>query len=497
MNDSTISAVVSEISPLLVGRGPGKIFQLTSQSLAIDFGLLAHRYLFISVEPAGPRLYLIKRRFRDLEKQSGPLNQFGLSLRKELSRTRLSSVQKQPADRVVWFKFEGANELGQPKQRSVVAQLTGRSANLLLLDNDDVIISQLRKPHGAGQTIGDKYQQPAAQQIIRATGRQHSDVGSPSTNEGKSLSEQLDARYAELSAERTAQSQLTNARAQARKEISRRKKLVRQLETDLAEHTDAEQQKHIGDLLLANVGTAKREGSRLRLIDYFTDGAPEMEIEIDEKLSIPEEAARRFEKYARSKRARKQIASRIAQVKSELTNLETRLAQLASATVDSAAMQSSLSPGSSGGSRGSSPTVREGSSVLPPSKADSKRIPGTRRYLSSDGYEILVGRAARDNDNLTFKIAKPNDLWLHAADYPGSHVIVRNPTRKEIPHRTIIEAAQLAAYFSQANKDPKVDVHYTQRKFLSKPKGAAPGLVRLSRFKSITVAPVEAAERIK
>ncbi|HEV8589074.1 MAG TPA: NFACT family protein [Pyrinomonadaceae bacterium] len=484
MDDATISEVVSEIVPLLVGRGPGKIFQLTPQSLAIDFGLRAHGYLFISVEPAQARLYLVKRRVRDLEKQSAPVNQFGLSLRKELSRTTLSSIQKQPADRVVWFKFEGANELGQPKQRSLVAQLTGRSANLLLLDNDNVIISQMRKPHGAGQTIGDKYQQPAAQQIIKATGRQHSDVGSPSTNEGTSLSEQLDAHYTELSTERAAQSQLTNARAQLRKEISRRKKLAKQLESDLAEHAEAEQHKRLGDLLLANVGTAKREGSRLRLIDYFTNGAPEMEIEIDEKLSIPEEAARRFEKYERSKRARKQIASRLAQVKSELTNLEAQLAQLTSATVDSAAVHSSLAPRSSGGTQTRS------------QHRSTKRIPGTRRYLSSDGYEILVGRAARDNDNLTFKIAKPNDLWLHAADYPGSHVIVRNPTRKEIPHRTIIEAAQLAAYFSRANKDPKVDVHYTQRKFLSKPKGAAPGLVRLSRFKSITVAPMEAAQRI-
>lgn len=139
--------------------------------------------------------------------------------------------------------------------------------------------------------------------------------------------------------------------------------------------------------------------------------------------------------------------------------------------------------------RPSSPKAREA--------GDRKeRVPGARRYLSSDGYEILVGRAARDNDSLTFKIAKPSDLWLHAADYPGSHVIVRNPTRKEIPHRTLIEAAQLAAYFSQASKDPKVDVHYTERKFLSKPKGSAPGLVRMSRFKNILVKPAEAPERL-
>ena len=125
----------------------------------------------------------------------------------------------------------------------------------------------------------------------------------------------------------------------------------------------------------------------------------------------------------------------------------------------------------------------------------AKRIPGTRRYLSSDGFEILVGRTSNDNDHLTFKIARPNDLWLHAADYGGSHVVIRRQTRKEVPHQTIIEAAQLAAYFSQAKKDPKVDVHYTERKFVTKPKGAKPGLVRLQRFKNIIVEPKEAGSR--
>ena len=120
-----------------------------------------------------------------------------------------------------------------------------------------------------------------------------------------------------------------------------------------------------------------------------------------------------------------------------------------------------------------------------------------RRYRSSDGYEVMVGRTARDNDQLTFRVARPNDLWLHAGDYPGSHVIVRNSSRAEIPQRTIIEAAQLAAKFSQASKDAKVAIHYSLRKFLSKPKGSAPGLVRMSSFKTITVEPGENIERIR
>ena len=109
---------------------------------------------------------------------------------------------------------------------------------------------------------------------------------------------------------------------------------------------------------------------------------------------------------------------------------------------------------------------------------------------------MVVGRSARDNDQLTFKVARPNDLWMHAGDYPGSHVIIRNASKAEIPHQTIIEAAQLAAKFSQASKDSKVTVHYTPRKFISKPKGAAPGLVRMSSFRSITVEPGEVMERL-
>ena len=118
-------------------------------------------------------------------------------------------------------------------------------------------------------------------------------------------------------------------------------------------------------------------------------------------------------------------------------------------------------------------------------------------FVDSWPPHCVVGSPGSEfHDNLTFRVAQPNDLWMHAGDYPGSHVVVRNPTRKEIPHRTIIEAAQLAGRFSQASEDTKVVVHYTERKFLSKPKRAAPGLVRMSRFRSITIEPKESVSRL-
>lgn len=193
----------------------------------------------------------------------------------------------------------------------------------------------------------------------------------------------------------------------------------------------------------------------------------------------------RFRQYTKAKRASEEIAVRLQQIERETVELERRLQQLDEIIVskDEAALESFEKPAPA-------PKV--------PSRKSSKpeKIPGVRRYLSTDGYEILVGRAARDNDNLTFRVAQPNDLWMHAGDYPGSHVVVRNPTRKEIPQRTIIEAAQLAGRFSQASEDAKVVVHYTERKFLSKPKRAAPGLVRMSRFRSITIEPKESVSRL-
>ena len=78
---------------------------------------------------------------------------------------------------------------------------------------------------------------------------------------------------------------------------------------------------------------------------------------------------------------------------------------------------------------------------------------------------------------------------MHAADYPGSHVVIRNPNRKEIPHQTLTEAAKLAAFYSQGKAQTKAAVHYTLKKFVNKPKGSAPGLVSLASFKTILVVP--------
>ena len=480
VNNKTIKTIVDEIAPVLLGRAFGKVFELSRRSLAIDFRPGDGRYLFISVEPQEPAIYLIERRVRDLEKQSLPTSPFALVLRKHLGGAVLTSINKDETDRIVRLTFNARDEIGKAHTRTFVAQLTGRTANLLLLDASGHIIDTLRHPKGFGQQVSELYQPPPSRAHVAQ------DEIPFERKRFSTISEAADHYYRALEAERSFNARAAQARARLHKEISQREKLQRNLAADLKAHGDAAEHKRIGDLLLANLGSAERHGRVVKLTDYYAEDAPLIEIEVDENRSLQEEAVRRFARYSKAKRAAQEIEARMAAIDKELWSLRARQSELEKIIndEDEDALHSFF------GEKSQKEQSRKAK------QKSSQIIPGARRYRSSDGYEILVGRTARDNDNLTFRIARPHDIWLHAADYPGSHVVIRNPNRAEIPHRAIIEAAQLAAAFSQARRDAKVDVHYTQRKFLSKPKCAAPGLVRMSSFRTITVEPRESVERI-
>ena len=477
MDQELIGRVVEELRGSLSGRFLGKIYQLTPLSFAFDFGLRGS-FLLVSVEPSSPRLYLIERRGRDLQKASIPLGHFGQLLRAKTNGGAVVSVDKDPKDRVVRLTFRCEEEDGAIEIRKFVVQLTGRAANLFLLDESDRIVAVLRGPRG--QLPGEVYSPPTGSADIDRSSAEVPIAGSPSAY--------ADAHYSAIDAAKAFDSRAGALRSRLRSSIQRQRKLKEHLQNDLAGHGDPEEHKKIGDLLLANVAMAVRDGNKISLIDYYAEGAPQIELEIDENASLQDEAARRFRLYTKAKHAREEIAARLANSDREIEQLEKRAHELEQIidrrdtdALDNFDKAAKPAPKTPKGQRAGTET---------------KSIPGVRRYLSTDGYEILVGRTARDNDTLTFRVANPNDLWMHTGDYPGSHVVIRNPTRKEIPHRTIIEAAQLAGKFSQASEDSKVVVHYTERKFLTKPKGAAPGLVRLSRFRSITVEPKEAVSRL-
>ena len=472
MNEPTLKQICAELASVLIGQKFGKIFTLSRFRLAIDFRLHDSSYLFISVEPSAPRIYFIKRRLRDLEKQSKNQTSFVLFLRKRLANAVLQSIEKLENERIVRFAFLVNNELGQTENYTLIAQLTGRSANLFLLDKNDFIIDALRENSGEGQEIANKYAVPTSLK--------------PKTSDEKvfpqgdfaTLSEAIDVHTQEIEIERYFQSKASEAQAKLKKEIAKREKLEKNLKKDLANHGDADGWKKSGDLLLANLATAKREGDKVFVTDFYDENVPTIEIEVATNLSISEAAEKFFKRYTKARNAKAEISKRLTILEAEVEQLKRQKQKLDNAVTEK-----------------DEDILAEFFDEKPEKlrtktkEKQTENFKGARSYISSDGFEILVGKGAKDNDFLTFRVAKSLDLWLHAADYPGSHVVVKNPNRQEIPNKTLLEAAQIAAFFSQAKTQTKVAVHYTNKKFVNKPKGAVAGLVSLASFKTILVEP--------
>lgn len=310
-------------------------------------------------------------------------------------------------------------------------------------------------------------------------------------NEFSSLSEAADVYYplrAQAIELRAEYEILTHELSRA---INKREAAIKAMDADRARFGDPDDLKQKGDLILANLANARLSEGKATVVDYYDPDQREIEIEIREGLSLEEAAADYFARYRKARRALEAIALRERDVKSELDPLRELSQELerdsSSQCIENVYRRSRRLLGKPAGAARDRAAKKQ--------KQASGRV--GRWFRSSDGYEIAVGRNDRDNDALTFRVARPQDLWLHAADYPGSHVIIRNPKRQEaVPHRTIAEAAGVAALYSQAKREGKAAIHYTQKKFVSKPPRAKPGLVRLSSFKSILVEPGCDLERI-
>jgi predicted ribosome quality control (RQC) complex YloA/Tae2 family protein len=279
--------------------------------------------------------------------------------------------------------------------------------------------------------------------------------------------------------------------------VSTRLKKQRGLLAKLTQERDRfqgdERAQRFGELLLSNAHQAAKVGDVFLVTDYYDAAQATIEIPAAE-FATPQEAAEHYFKLARKSRSGlRALGERLPEVERDIERDEAALPRLQSAT-DRAALRSL---GESLGLKPPrQPQLKPSSPQSGKSKKADEKISGVRRYRSTDGYEILVGRGSRENDHLTMRVAKSYDLWFHAADYPGSHVVLRNPQRREVPPRAVTEAAQLAAKFSHARADARVAVNYCERKFVTKPKGFAPGQVRLSSFKTVVVEPKEAGERV-
>lgn len=300
-----------------------------------------------------------------------------------------------------------------------------------------------------------------------------------------SLNKATEAYFALLQALEKFQTRRNALRTKIKTEITKLESLKSKLRVEQNEFLDSEKYRSFGDLILANLNTLRLDSGQLFLIDYFDPEQKEISLPIAENESPKQLAEQYFKRYQRGKRGQQAIEKRLLTIEKELFTKNQLLTSILNALteIDLDNIEKPFAP----------PKIK--STKKSSSKADSL-LGGLRRYVSSEGYEILVGRSDKSNEQLTFQIAKAQDIWLHTADYPGSHVVIRNLQKSPIPQRTIYEAAQLAAYFSKAREETNAAVRYTERKNVSRPKKAKTGMVFLTDFKTIMVNPQESGSRL-
>ena len=249
---------------------------------------------------------------------------------------------------------------------------------------------------------------------------------------------------------------------------------------------DREHLRRLGDIVTANLHAISRGQARLTAVDFYDPEMKEIDIPLNPAISPQQNAAKIYKDYQKAKTAEKVLTEQIAKGEAELSYLASVLDELS--RVESERDMQDIRQ-----------ELTEGGYLRETGQKKKMKLPASKPmvFRSSDGFEILVGRNNRQNDLLTCKLAQKQDIWLHTQKIHGSHVIIACAPETP-PDRTVTEAMQLAAYFSQAREGQNVPVDYTRVKNVKKPAGAKPGMVIYDHYSTAVVTPDAAlAEKLR
>lgn len=456
-----LAAVLREIAPAITGGWIQKIGEPAADVILFDVRVPGRTLrLLISIDPDQARLHIA----------AGPHPNppvpppFCHYLRARLLGARIDSLCQINDDRIIRLDFTAAAGTW-----SLVAELLGRQPDLLVMDGEDQVIATYRR---AVHRIGRPYSPPSRPPIPPAAPPPFP-VTPFDRDAPFPVSAELEDRYGRRE-EALATQRLTSAReGSLRRTIKKQHRLITALAGDLAKAAQYERYARYGELLKGALGRLHKGQTAITLVDYFDEQLPELTIPLDPAKTPQGNMDDYFIKHKKFLTARKEIVPRIESIEREVRHLEEELEEI---------KQGKWQP------NGPTPSGKSGglSKQRLPEPRQERRGP-FRRFTSADGLPIYVGRNARENDELTFALAKSDDLWLHAQGAPGSHVIVRLEKGADPPMDTLRDAATLALLYSDLKKGGKGDVIYTRRKWVRKAKGAAPGSVIVTQEKSLFI----------
>lgn len=473
MKYALLKQVVSELSQQLASAKVSRIYQPDADLFI--FRLWNGREnlrMLLRVKADDCRLHLTTREW--LNPQQPP--RFCQLLRARISRIdRISIVDD---DRIVIFDCHG-----QRGPCRLMAELTGKTANLILIDQENIIIDALKRTSGTESAVqrplvaGAEYRYPTKNQGITAADTELPDL--PVT--GLSLNEYVDQRY------------LTEEKKDVRQDFQRRlqqavsrqlKKLSKRLEKishELSQQQGADIYRQQGDLILAHLYQLKAGMTTFLTRNDLSDSPQPIAIELDPRLSPQQNAQAYFKRYKKARRGIEHSQRRLEETASEYQWLE----QLAYQLEDL-------------GTPADLETIAEeltGAGVLKSEIRHHKKRtqkPSTPfETISPSGFVIVWGRNNQQNDWLSSRNLKEGDLWFHAKNCPGSHVVLKSSDSSLKPTaEDILYAASIAAGYSKARHAHKVEVMQAEPKAVSRLKAGRPGMVTVNSYRTMMVAPL-------
>lgn len=455
LNWKEIDAVIQELS--LEGCFIQNIVQPDFSRLFIEvFHDGGSRWLHICLKPRLTRLHWDRAPAR-----SKQTHRFAELLRARLKGHRVEKVAQIGGERIVRIDARGAEgKLG------IVIRLWSNAANILLLDEADVILDAFYRRPGKNETSGSFWRNPSmnynAETPAREAVQKNFEVREWSGKGFASFESFVAFEYRkkedelELSAIRE---RLERLIPQTEARLERK---VTSLERQLSEGNKAERFKELGEMILGNKHLLSRGSEWLVADDWYNPGSS-VKIELDPKLDPGANAERFFQKFRKSRDARAYIEEDLSVARAKRSTFAT-IAEAITALTDlesAKRLSTELEP------------FFDNKGDEQKNEIDDK--PGLS--FSVRGYPILVGRSSTESDQLLRRYVKGNDYWLHVRDRPGGYVFVKVPKGKSIPLEILLDAATLAVWYSKVRGEPEVDLFYTQVKYLRRAKHGTLGTV--------------------
>ncbi len=397
----------------------------------------------------------------------------------------LTGLRCLPGERILELSFRKEEGGGR-----LLAECFGPRGNWFLCDTEGRILAYAHRPGGKRADLqpGARYRPPGGGSTDAAVGGSPPAIPDPPSAESAPRLPpdvlELALQRARTWAERELEAELLETRNALERVLEKERRglgrRIEGLESRREREEGWEEWKRRGDLLLTCPRLQERGRTEIEVRDWYEEGLPRR-IPLDPRLDLRENAERCFDRARRLREGAAHTLRGLEEARTRAREVETRLAEVREAfdrgdlgTLRSLARSLPLPGKKSGTGRGGEPSRKD------------RVLRHCRRFRTRDGLEVLVGKSNTDNDVLTLRLAKGNDLWLHVGGgHAGSHVVLRIPKGRSLPQESLLDAATLALHFSRIRGATTCEILYTKIKEVHKPKGAPPGKVELRTHKTL------------